>query len=280
MSYYSTPNEFTRISKEKWMIEKLTDDPDFLFACVKSILVHPVDAGRQKVKYDRAKNGYFHAVTDTVDKILAYSGLHDALEKRELPLNTLPQDRAVLSCDHHALLFASLLRNIGTSVRVKTGYAGYIVPDMLIPHWIVEVLDPESGEWDLVDPERCIKKVNKVDFLFAHQAWSFFKTKDENTIPSYSSLRGRQGLKYALICELNCVFKNELLAYEWRLAGSGREKPEIVHKGYDRLSDAQKEDLGRIAGLLEKPDENIHELWVLYAKHKIEMKTAEPDIGD
>ncbi len=82
MKYYSEPTIYTAISNEKWMIPKLSYELDFIFACVKSILIHPIDAKADKVKYDKAKNGYFHAVTNTVDKILSYPGLREALDTK------------------------------------------------------------------------------------------------------------------------------------------------------------------------------------------------------
>lgn len=275
MKYYALSNRFTVLTHERWIVSKLDDDLDFLFRCVKSIVIHPLDAQRERVKFDRSKSGYFHAITNTVDRILAYPGLHQELENRNLPLETSAQDRAVLSCDHHALLLASFLRALGISVRVKTGFAKYLVPNRLVPHWVVEIYDSKSDSWILVDPERRKKRVPREDFLFAHQAWAFFQ-KDDRAIPSYSSLAGTQGLKYALFCELNCVFKNELLAYEWRVSASGTIKPEIVRLGYDRLDSEQKDDLASIAELLKEPDRRIRELWTLYVKYRIDLDTSLP----
>lgn len=168
---YSKTTRFTSIETQTWMIPLLQYDIDLLFAIVKSILIHPIDTKKYKIRYDRTKNGIEHVLNNTVNKILANKNLIPYFEKRELPLQKKPEDRCILSCDHHALLFTSLLRNQGIQVRARTGYAKYIVKGLLIPHWIVEVYDEKSKEWVLIDPERCIKNVDKKDFVFANEAW-------------------------------------------------------------------------------------------------------------
>ncbi len=277
MDYYCRVTRFTEIKTERWMITKLRWDLDFLFDCVKSILIHPVDAGKEKVKYDRSKSGVFHAFHTTVEQILKYERLLPFLKQRTLPLNTMPQDRAVLSCDHHALLFTSFVRNLGIPIRVRTGFSKYIVKGMLIPHWITEIYDQTSASWKFVDSERRIKLVSQHNFLLAGQAWQYFKDHPESYIPSYSGLKGRQGLKYALICDLNCMFKNELLGYEWRLKWFHKKKPDLVRTSYENLDVDQQKDVEKLAELLSDPENNRKQLWNLYKKHIQESGTNPPD---
>ena len=139
-------------------------DYQFLFDVVKSILIHPIDAKTEKVKYDRKNRGIFHCENSTVETMLSYPRLEKYLNERKLPLNTCPNDRAVLSCDHHALPFASLLRSLGIAVRVRTGYCTYIVDGLIVPHWVTEVFNESDNRWIIVDPERQIKNVEKTIF--------------------------------------------------------------------------------------------------------------------
>lgn len=278
MNYYKVPNRFTEINKEKWIISELKFDLDFIFTCVKSILIHPIDARKQKVKYDHLKTKLFHAMNTTVDAILAYPGLIEGLKNKKLPLVTCPQDKAVLSCDHHALLFTSMVRYTGNNIRVKTGYAKYLVPNTLIPHWITEIYDDNKKKWNLVDPEQLIKNVDKNDFIFAHEAWIQYFENNQMEFTAYSGLKELQGIKYALFCELNCLFKNELLGYEWRVKSFNTKKPEIVNKSYERLSIEQKNDIHLIAQLLKKPDDNLSRLYEYYIKHGIDSEMNIPEL--
>ena len=276
INYYSQVTRFTEIKTEQWIINKLRWDIDFLFDCVKSILIHPIETKYEKVKYDRSKNGVFHAFNSTVEQILKYDRLAPFLKEKTLPLKTKPQDKAVLSCDHHALLFTAFVRNLNIPIRNRTGFAKYLAPGMLIPHWITEIYDEKLNTWKFIDPERRIKDVNKDSFLLAGQAWQFNEMNPDVYIPGYSGLRGKQGLKYALFSDFNCIFKNELLGYEWRLKIFNKKKPEIVHISYERLTAVQQRDIQQIVKLMADPDKNIKELSALYIKHINEPGTTNP----
>jgi hypothetical protein len=52
MEYYAEPGIFTAITNEKWIISELTFDLNFIFKCIKSVLIHPVDTKENKVKYE------------------------------------------------------------------------------------------------------------------------------------------------------------------------------------------------------------------------------------
>lgn len=85
--------------------------------------------------------------------------------------------------------------------------------------------------------------VRRDDFLFAGEAWQFFTENPDLYIPSYSGLKGQQGLKYAVISDLNCLFKNELLGYEWRLKSFQKKNPDFVRKFFERMSSGQQQDV-------------------------------------
>lgn len=277
MNYYRQVTRFTEIKTEQWILQNLKWDIDFLFDCVKSILIHPIDTKSAKVKYDRSKSGVFHALNTTVEQMLKYDKLTPFLKERMLPLNTAPADRAVLSCDHHAVLFTSFVRNLNIPIRTRTGFSKYLVKGALIPHWITETYNEETQGWQFVDPERRIKSVDKENFLLAGQAWQHFEKNENAYIPSYSGLKGKQGLKYAVISDLNCIFKNELLGYEWRLKSFNKKKPDIVRTSYEKLECEQQQAIGRIAQLLSTPDLHRKELWEFYERYINEPGTIQPD---
>ena len=277
MNYYCQVTRFTEIKTENWILENLKWDIDFLFDCVKSILIHPIDTKLAKVKYDRSRSGVFHALNTTVEQMLKYDKLAPFLKERKLPLNTKPQDKAVLSCDHHAVLFTSFVRNLMIPIRTRTGFSRYLAKGALIPHWITEIYNEETKCWEFVDPERRIKSIERESFLLAGQAWQYFEKNTNSYIPSYSGLKTKQGLKYAVISDLNCIFKNELLGYEWRLKSFKKKKPDIVRTSYEKLDHDQQQAFGQIVELLLNPDRHRSELWDLYEKYIHEPETVRPD---
>jgi hypothetical protein len=261
MKYYTSINRFTEIKKQAWMIDQLIPDYDFLFSAIKSILIHPMDA--KKVKYDRKNKGIFHCLNSTVETMFTYERLEKYLDEKKIPLNTIANDRAVLSCDHHALMLTSFFRYLDIPIRCRTGYCKYIVKGLTIPHWVTEVYNTEIGEWVIMDPERKIKNADRQQFLFAAQVWAQHMESGRK-FSSYSGLSGKQGLKMAVLCDLNCIFKNELLSYEWRLKAHKRKKPEMAHTSYERLSDVKRNQFDQIAKYMLKPDLHMDELWRLY----------------
>ena len=263
MKYYTSVNRYSEIKTQTWLIDHLKFDYDFLFDIIKSILIHPIDTRAAKVKYDRKNRGIFFCQNSRVETMLQYNRLEKYLEEHKLPLETTANDRAVLSCDHHALLFTSLVRYSGIPIRARTGYSQYIVPGLTVPHWVTEVYDNDHKKWDIIDPERRLKNVDKTQFLFAAEVWKEHMESGQK-FSSYSGLSGRQGLKYAVLCDLNCIFKNELLSYEWRLKAHNRKKPEIVRTSYECLSIEQRTLFDSIARLMLNPDNHMDELWNLY----------------
>jgi hypothetical protein len=134
-----------------------------------------------------------------------------------------------------------------------------------VPHWITQVYDANASQWNLVDPERQIENVANDRFLFAADVWKMHM-ETGRTFSSYSGFSGRQGLKYALLCDLNCIFKNELLSYEWRLKAHNRKKPLVAKTSYERLSDTERETIDTVAKMMLDPDRHRNELWELYKK--------------
>lgn len=263
MEFYKSVNRFTSITGQTWIIDQLKPDFDFLFAVVKSMLIHPNDAEAADVIYDGRENWIFRCHSSTVDTMLQYERLGAYLDQRILPLATPPGDRAILTCDHQAVLLTSFLRHLGIPARARAGYCAYIVDGVMVPHWITEVYDEANRAWIMMDPEKRIKHVERSRFLFAAEAWKE-SGEDGRQFWSYSGLSGREGLKYALLNDLNCIFKNELLAYEWRSKENLRRRPEILDIPYAMLSREDQENIQTIAEMMLNPDQHLTELWRLY----------------
>jgi len=150
--------------------------------------------------------------------------------------------KMLLSCEYFALIAASILRYKGYKVRLRTGFAKYIVPDVLIPHWIIEVYI--KNKWIFIDTERDIINLNRSEFLFAGEAW--LNRENLNNL-NYSGFEGKQGIKFSLLNEMNCMIKNELLGYHWRVKEFNIKKPKIMSLNCEKLTKEMIESMDKIA---------------------------------
>jgi hypothetical protein len=85
-------------------------------------------------------------VADRVRKILA-------TDPRPLSEPREAKRRVVSNCRDYALMLIAVLRHQGTSARVRTGSARYLVPNRLEDHWICEFWNERDGRWHQVDPQ-------------------------------------------------------------------------------------------------------------------------------
>lgn len=182
------------------------------------LLIHPLDAKSSNVRFNYKKalrSGVDHR---SIDHILANPQVHALLSLDTNDFQSEPSQRGILSCDHHAVLFASILRLKGKAVRARCGYVTYIVPGKLTPHWICEVYNESKRRWESIDPERVKFKFAKGAFLPAGKVWLDVQRGVlalDRVLPDYRS--GLDGIKYRLLNDLNALMKNELLNYDWML---------------------------------------------------------------
>jgi hypothetical protein len=177
-----------------------------------------VDAQNSGVRFNYKKTLRSQVDHRSVDDILANPQVQALLEREDPDRPSAPAERGIFSCDHHAVLFASILRLKGRPVRARCGYASYIVPGKLTPHWICEVYDEHKHKWETIDPERGKLKFAKGDFLSGGKAWLEIRAGRldlTQVIPDYRS--GLDGIKYRLLNDINALMKNELLNYDWML---------------------------------------------------------------
>lgn len=216
--FYRTPGPYTNPGKFRKLLQALPDDHQGIVKFIKMLLIHPLEARNRNVRfnYKRAfRSGVDHR---SIDHILANPQVHALLSLNTTDLQSEPSQRGILSCDHHAVLFATILRLKGKAVRARCGYATYLVPGKLTPHWICEVYNESKQRWDSIDPEQVKFKLAKGMFLPAGKVWLEAQQgalELDQVLPDYRS--GRDGIKYRLLNDLNALMKNELLNYDWML---------------------------------------------------------------
>lgn len=217
-NFYRTPGLYTDPKEFRQLLHALPDDHEQIVKFIKMLLIHPLDARNSHVRfnYKRAlRSGVDHR---SVNHILANPQVHALLCKNTTDLRSDPDQRGILSCDHHAVLFTTILRLKGKAVRARCGYATYIVPGKLTPHWICEVYNETKQHWEAIDLERVKFKLAKGAFLPAGKVWLDVQRRAlelDQVLPDYRG--GQDGIKYRLLNDLNALMKNELLNYDWML---------------------------------------------------------------
>ena len=264
--FYRTPGPYTNPREFRKLLQALPDDHQGIVKFIKMLLIHPLEARNRNVRfnYKRAlRSGVDHR---SIDHILANPQVDALLSLNTIDLQSEPSQRGILSCDHHAVLFATILRLKGKAVRARCGYATYLVPGKLIPHWICEVYNESKQRWDSIDPEQIKFRLAKGMFLPAGKVWLDAQQgalELDQVLPDYRS--GRDGIKYRLLNDLNALMKNELLNYDWMLKQV--KAPGLFSKSVSNLSEDERILLDILATLSLDADTQWNCLCDQYASY-------------
>lgn len=237
-SFYQTPGTYTNPREFRQLLQALPDDNKEIVKFIKMVLIHLVDARNSGVRFNYHKAWRSQVDHRSIDDVLASSKVHTLLSLNILDLRTEPAQRGIFSCDHHAVLFASILRLKGRAVRARCGYATYIIPGKLVPHWVCEVYNDHRRRWEYIDPERVKFKFAQGDFLPGGQVWLDVRQGNlefDGVLPDYRS--GLDGIKYRLLNDINALMKNELLNYDWLLRKLKR--PQLFSKRVSQLREEE-----------------------------------------
>ncbi len=217
-AFYQIPGSYTNLTHFRQLLQSLPDDYEEIIKFIKKVLIHPIDAKNDGVHFNYKKTLRSQVDHRSIDDILANPQVNALLKLNTIDLQSTPSQRGIFSCDHHAVLFASIIRLKGKAVRARCGYAAYIVPGKLTPHWICEVYNEHKRRWDYVDPERVKFRFAKEDFFPGGKVWLAVRQRKlelARVLPDYRS--GLDGIKYRLLNDMNALMKNELLNYDWML---------------------------------------------------------------
>ena len=266
--FYRAPGPYTDVKEFRTLLQTLPDDAGSLLHFVKALLIHPLAARECGVRFNfksALRNQVDHR---SVNDILRNPKVSALLGRGTLDLHTEPAERGILSCDHHAILLVSILRLKGKAARARCGYATYLVPDMLTPHWIVEVYDENAGTWQSVDPEQARLQIPNGEFLTAGQVWCRLKdgsTAIEQVLPDYQE--GLDGVKYRLLNDINALMKNELLNYDWLIREAAPKKPAIFALPVEKLTQTDLDLLHQLATFSGQAEGKLDEIRRLYTTY-------------
>lgn len=249
---YSNVNYFTENNYIEWLSSQISNEIEFVIKHIKEILLHPIEAKKRGIKFNEKINNRNHAFFSTINLVIKNHTMNKEFSEMKILNKTDDKKKMLLSCDYFALISASILRYKGYKVRLRTGFAKYIVPDTLIPHWVIEVY--LENKWKLIDPDLDIIDLDRNDFVFAGEAWL---NREKLNYLNYSGFEGKQGIKFALLNEMNCMIKNEFLGYHWRVKEFEVKKPKVMFLICEKLSKEVIESMDKIAIETIKDDIDI-----------------------
>jgi hypothetical protein len=259
---HTAPGEFA------FLYEGLPESLKDLCDLIKAQLIHPAELERYAGALPegrRREDAGFYSVGDMLRELVARN-------PQGLIADRKPAERLVLSCRFHAMLLASMVKSQGIPARVRVGFAGYLVPEAgtHFDHWVTEVWNGRETRWMTVDADA--KRVDIDDFEIAGDVWLAAKRGEID--PQVYGFHIWWGLGYVVgnLCHDLWANLNEELIY-W-------EGPELMHRGPDQLSAEGTAFVDRLARLLQRPEDNLHELKRLRAEHPLlqNVRGTAPDL--
>lgn len=251
--FYLSQSEATNPGEASWLYRNLPAGNDSICELIKKQFIHPLEVGpyRNVIPEERYfEDTIYQSVRAMLQGLLHYDST-GLTEKRA------PENRLVVACLHHSLLFASILRERGIPVRIRIGFAPYIGrrigKDVNISHVVCEVWDDEELRWMYIDPDRRMIDFNSDEFITGSQAWQRLRIHDLD-IAKFRSVFFEKEQSVLDMLRLDFLYGLREEVMYW--VGSGA--PEIPE--FADLSTTELDALDRIAQLLEQAGGNVEEL--------------------
>ncbi len=129
-----------------------------------------------------------------------------------------PAERLILTCRHHAVLLASMLRAKEIPARVRVGFCAYVsAPNSLLhtDHWICEVWNALESRWMFVDPDISRVDFPRDEFELAGAVWK--RARKRKVDPKLYGAGNRTGIaliRANLIHDFDCLLGGEEMYQE------------------------------------------------------------------
>lgn len=258
LQYYGTPGHYTDPQEFRHFLQSLPDNLEEIVGFVKTLLIHPIEARNNNIRFNYKKALRSQLDYRSIDHILSEPHVSALLCKQTTDIQSSPSQRGIFSCDHHAVVFASILRLKGKPVRARCGYATYLIPDRYTPHWICEVYDEKNEKWNSIDPEQAILHLAHKSFLPAGKVWLALEKGQiamEKVMPDYRD--GLDGVKYRLLNDFNALMKNEFLNYDWMIKKAVPQPPRLFSTSVSNLNEMEHNLLNMLAKLSSEEEPNL-----------------------
>ena len=223
--YYSTHSPITQPGAFRYLYRDLPTSLEELCRVDHGLVIHL--SGGKLYNYTIPQEEMAESETREVEAILTR-----IVERDPQPLTVArpPERRFVGHCRVSAVLYCSMLRELGIPVLARVGFWGYHGEGPTRPsfdHWITEVWKENEDRWVLVDPEQdevwlatIPFPLNPLDierhkFIAPGQAWLACRRGEAN--PEHFGLDPSDvGMRY-----IRCQLLRDIAAFnKWESAGS------------------------------------------------------------
>ncbi len=261
LDFYKNYSKYTNPGKYDYLFEKLSDSLQDLCELIKCQFIHPVDLEPYKNLIPENRH-YEDRKFPSAEKLLA--GLL-ALDTNGLSFERKPENRLVVTCRYHSILFASILKSRGIPVRLRYGFAPYLAPgtDLHISHAICEVWNEKTKRWMYVDPDRKMVDFPRGEFETGNEAWIKFRNGEIEDPNKYGvpDTWGEIMILGTIYQDFLCVLGYEPLYWEYPVS-------QFLSNNISTVDPQRLKVLDEIANLMNNPDKNLNELIEIYKENK------------
>lgn len=261
LDFHKNYSKYTNPGKYTYLFENLPDSLQNLCELIKCQFIHPVDLGPYKNLIPENRH-YEDRKFPSAEKLL--TGLI-ALDTNGLTFERKPENRLVVTCRYHSILFASILKSRGIPVRLRYGFAPYLAPgtDLHISHAICEVWNEKEKRWMCVDPDRKMVDFSRDEFETGNEVWIALRNGEVKDPNKYGvpDTWGEIMILGTIYQDFLCVLGYEPLYWEYPVS-------QFLSNDISTVDPQRLKVLDDIANLMNKPDENLNELMEIYKKNK------------
>lgn len=192
------------------------------------------------------------------------------------------EHKLVLTCRYVSVLVSAIYKAKGIPCRSRAGFAPYFHPGISMDHWINQVWD--GNRWRTLDADGFYDEaamgidaydMRDEDFDWAAKAWlSIRQKKTDGREFLYADGLGTCSLKAViryLFYDFHALMNNEI---------SYLFQPCYIDEKFDRLTEADFQELDRLAALLLDPDGNFDALKALWDTNRRFRVLNSPLVGD
>jgi hypothetical protein len=258
LEFYKQYSQFTDPGKYAYLYKDLPESIPGLMKLIKSQLIHP-DADlplyRNEIPAERVNDdAAYPDVQSILSGLLSYNSSGLIIDRK-------PAQRLLLTCRFHSILLASILKSRGIPVRLRYGYATYLIPGYHVYHVVCEVWNKEESRWMLFDADRQKADIPKGQFEYASDVWEqFVNNKIKPELYGVPGWWGEHPI-YSILCHDIASVLGEEYIYQ--------NHPPICSNPYSiyKASTDQKKVLSKAALLLCDADRNFDKIKSIYEKN-------------
>lgn len=237
LEYYRTQTNRTDPGEYRYLYENLPASLDSISNLIRVQLIHPYEALLMGIEVENySQDASFPDVESMLKQLVKKDSTGLSYARKE-------EDRLIVASYHHAILLASILRDQGIAVRLRSGFSRYFEDNYRVRfnHTVCEVWNAEKMRWMLVVPELDEIDLKKRKFDYSWEAWR--NIRDRKMDPRRYTAPFADGLKAvinALVLDAALILQDEKLY--WDL-------PVIVLEDINKLSDLSPKQVTALSQL-------------------------------